>query len=656
MTAPPLFAAAALLFWGNQVGLFLPAAVIALALEVSRLVSWRWSLSRENQCRLSDICAAAFGITAAVLYFSMEPLRAILLMVQWVPLFLFPVALAQAYSAEKRLDAAAFFWTLRHRGGSRRVYADISYIYPALCVLCASDANIRTGEYYTATVLLGAWALWSARPRSFPVPAWLPLLVLAAWLGYEGHVQLRALQGALERGASGLVYGVLAGAKDPFQSRTAIGSIGELKRFDNIVLRVRPEGRFPPALLRNASYDVCKGNAWFARDADFRDIPAGSGSGEWLLSAGSAAKRVAIAQAFFRGAGLLSLPGGAAVIEGLPAGAVKANRLGAVKAEDGPGLASYSVRFSGGASLEDAPAPADLAVPPERLKMFSELAGRLGLFSKKPEEKAAAVARYFSSGFSYSLSRPGGRPLSDPLGDFLTRTRSGHCEYFATATVLLLRAAGVPARYATGFSVQEFSRLERAYIVRQRHSHAWTRFFVGGAWTDLDTTPPSWLEAETPPGGLLGPLKDFGSWLKFTALRALWGGGLKDAVGWLLLPAGLWLAWKFRGGLGKLAFRRGPLKVAGAPAVPGADSELYRVEKKMRAKGLGRRPWETFSSWAGRTGPVLGAGSAARLSSLARLHERYRFDPAGLPADDREDLRAGSGALLDLPGDPPRKN
>ncbi|MBT8330725.1 MAG: transglutaminase-like domain-containing protein, partial [Deltaproteobacteria bacterium] len=39
------------------------------------------------------------------------------------------------------------------------------------------------------------------------------------------------------------------------------------------------------------------------------------------------------------------------------------------------------------------------------------------------------------------------------IENFLTRSRSGHCEYFATATVLLLRQAGIPARYARGYSV-----------------------------------------------------------------------------------------------------------------------------------------------------------------------------------------------------------
>lgn len=61
-----------------------------------------------------------------------------------------------------------------------------------------------------------------------------------------------------------------------------------------------------------------------------------------------------------------------------------------------------------------------------------------------------------------------------PLSTFLLKNRSGHCEYFATATTLLLREVGIPARYAIGFSVSEFSPLENQFIVRGRDSHAWT--------------------------------------------------------------------------------------------------------------------------------------------------------------------------------------
>ena len=95
-----------------------------------------------------------------------------------------------------------------------------------------------------------------------------------------------------------------------------------------------------------------------------------------------------------------------------------------------------------------------------------------------------AITRHFATGFSYSLQ--GAREQDElPLKRFLEISRSGHCEYFATATVLALRAVGIPARYATGYAVQEWGELEKAYVVRRRHAHAWALAYVDGAWKSL---------------------------------------------------------------------------------------------------------------------------------------------------------------------------
>jgi DNA-3-methyladenine glycosylase II len=62
--------------------------------------------------------------------------------------------------------------------------------------------------------------------------------------------------------------------------------------------------------------------------------------------------------------------------------------------------------------------------------------------------------------------------------------------------VLLLRQAGIPARYVVGYSAQEFSALEKAFLVRNRHAHAWAVALVDGHWVTVDTTPATWAEQE----------------------------------------------------------------------------------------------------------------------------------------------------------------
>ena len=73
---------------------------------------------------------------------------------------------------------------------------------------------------------------------------------------------------------------------------------------------------------------------------------------------------------------------------------------------------------------------------------------------------------------------------------------SGHCEYFAAASVFLLRQAGIPARLANGYVVEEYNPEQNLYIVRSRHAHAWAIAYINGVWQIVDSTPSQWLEME----------------------------------------------------------------------------------------------------------------------------------------------------------------
>ena len=88
---------------------------------------------------------------------------------------------------------------------------------------------------------------------------------------------------------------------------------------------------------------------------------------------------------------------------------------------------------------------------------------------------------------------------------------SGYCEYYATLSVLLLRRAGIKARYVTGFARPEVE-LGRPYaIFRRNSSHAWVEYYDGDQWKPLDPTPPLFVvKVERP------------SWLsmKFESIRA----------------------------------------------------------------------------------------------------------------------------------------
>ncbi len=96
-----------------------------------------------------------------------------------------------------------------------------------------------------------------------------------------------------------------------------------------------------------------------------------------------------------------------------------------------------------------------------------------------------------SGTYTYSLNMAVADPQRDPVEDFLFNRQRGHCEYFASALTLMLRAAGIPARLITGFKGADALASAGIYEVQQRHAHAWVEAFVDGRWIVLDPTPAS---------------------------------------------------------------------------------------------------------------------------------------------------------------------
>ena len=124
------------------------------------------------------------------------------------------------------------------------------------------------------------------------------------------------------------------------------------------------------------------------------------------------------------------------------------------------------------------------------------------------EAKAFKILHWLrdSGEFSYTLVRDRSDRSIDPLEDFLLNRKSGHCEYFASAMVMMLRAEGIPARMVSGFKGGIYSERHRVFHVQQLHAHAWVEAYLGDRWrvfdptparrneqvADLQTTPPIW--------------------------------------------------------------------------------------------------------------------------------------------------------------------
>ncbi len=98
--------------------------------------------------------------------------------------------------------------------------------------------------------------------------------------------------------------------------------------------------------------------------------------------------------------------------------------------------------------------------------------------------------------FVYTMSPP---LLNENTADeFLFDTRSGFCEHYASAFVVLLRAAGIPARVVTGYQGGTMNPRGGYMIVRQSDAHAWAEALIDGRWQRFDPTAavsPSRIEA-----------------------------------------------------------------------------------------------------------------------------------------------------------------
>ncbi|HXC16693.1 MAG TPA: transglutaminaseTgpA domain-containing protein [Holophagaceae bacterium] len=151
--------------------------------------------------------------------------------------------------------------------------------------------------------------------------------------------------------------------------------------------------------------------------------------------------------------------------------------------------------------LDPDPVPLDDARPPfgQRLDTLLELrpeheaARRTSLAWAPGVMKAPALASALSARlrtFRYTLDNPCGT-AANPLQDFLERTQAGHCEYFASALALMLRARGVPARVVNGYRLGAWVPEGGYWLVTEDEAHSWVEYWDDGAhiWRMADGTP-----------------------------------------------------------------------------------------------------------------------------------------------------------------------
>ena len=95
---------------------------------------------------------------------------------------------------------------------------------------------------------------------------------------------------------------------------------------------------------------------------------------------------------------------------------------------------------------------------------------------------------YFASqGLRYTIAPPLlGRHTVD---EFLFETKLGFCEHFASAFVVLMRSANIPARVVTGYQGGTVNPVDGNITVRQADAHAWAEVWLeDSGWLRIDPT------------------------------------------------------------------------------------------------------------------------------------------------------------------------
>lgn len=661
MKRPPLLLGAAVLFWGWQTGLWLFALPIAVMLEGSRWLHWRWDFGTEDYRRIANLCLLLLTVFLIYLLVTNPSIYFIYGLMQWLPVVFFPLVAAQIYSGRDRLDIRALFFFLR---SSTLEHPDFAYnlIYPyfALCLLAASAANRQDLSFYLGLWGLVALLLWGWRSRRSSPLAWFALMLVAGCLGFLGQFGLRQLHLTLEQRVVDWLSNTSGAEVELRQKNTSIGDLGLLKLSSGIVLRMNPSDRqTAPGLLRQVTYDKYRSATWIATDSKFTPISPAPDRTTWQLApAPSDRADITIATTLRGDHSVLALPEGTFQLKQLPAKHLERNQYDTVKMVGKPGWLSYQAAFNTASGSDTPPTATDLEIPPAEKPAIAQVVSQLKLQNASPSATIRQVDGFFQRNFRYSLQLAGKGQQATPLATFLLQTRTGHCEYFATATTLLLRAAGIPARYAVGYSVHEFSNLENQFIVRNRHAHAWALAYVDGTWQTVDTTPADWTAIESTAAPWSG-VSDFWAWLGFAIamgtrqLSRIPGG---NYVWWLMLPVLVLL-------VRRLAPQQRPRRLAVETRSPtstpvlvkaGADSEFYLIEQAVNNLGWMRYPSESLKAWVERLErdqppslllkdlPIL-----KDLPTILDLHYRYRFDPAGLSTDERTQLKLAIQTWLD---------
>ncbi|HMD06191.1 MAG TPA: DUF3488 and transglutaminase-like domain-containing protein [Candidatus Acidoferrum sp.] len=327
-----------------------------------------------------------------------------------------------------------------------------------------------------------------------------------------------------------------------FSDDVELGQIGEIKKNSTVVMRVRtgkPVG-YPTLRWRGIALSAFDGKRWSSPGHDSVTIPAGMNGWINLMerppepdSSATILRYTILLQPV--ATDTMFAPANAISIRGNLSGEGSNQESGARRSyliRDATGslfnpFHNFStIRYEGFSMLPGRNVPRLRAAStdyPEDIRgtylqlpkldpRIAELAKQITERAQTPFDKTITLENYLRSHYAYNLNLTG-KPGDDPLAHFLFETRSGHCEYFASAMAIMLRTLGIPTREVNGFLPGEYNDLGEDYIVRASDAHSWVEvYFPGTGWMTFDPTPPGAEDA----GGFFSRLGQYMDWFELS--------------------------------------------------------------------------------------------------------------------------------------------
>lgn len=270
-----------------------------------------------------------------------------------------------------------------------------------------------------------------------------------------------------------------SGLKTGLADSVSLGKVGQIQEDNTVAFRVYG---LPPSLKepywRAVVFDRYENHTWLKEKEV--PLPQPSGVGEYVYT-------LVIEPSFDNIIPALDYPYNILKVEGISANAyiTPGNTLCLEREIN----RTIRVKLSSSREMYIKESPERyLDVPKDISPNIKRLARELEKGVKDDMEKVKRVINYFSKGYSYTLKLE--KYEGDPLDYFLFVSKKGNCEYYASATALLLRVMGVPARVVGGYKGALWNQYGGYHIITNSMAHVWVEAYVNGEWIRVDTTPP----------------------------------------------------------------------------------------------------------------------------------------------------------------------